>query len=191
MAVNLPTRKKNRLPLEGYRGRQAYSLTLSTHSRRPWFREDAVVQYSLESLAQTADSCSFSVCAYCFMPDHVHLLVSGETDESDLVDFVKRFKQSTGWWFLNQYRAGGLKASPTPLWQKSYYDHVLRSEEDLRAAAEYIVGNPVRAGLASHIGQYRYAGSLVWPDLVPAAETKTFAESCRGGLQASRRNAET
>lgn len=183
MAVNLPTRKKNRLPLEAYRGRQAYSLTLTTHSRRPWFREDAVVQYSLESLAQTAESCGFSVCAYCFMPDHVHLLVSGETDEADLVDFVKRFKQGTGWWFLNQYRAGGLKASPTPLWHKSYYDHILRSEEDLRAVAEYIVANPVRASITHEVGQYPYAGSFAWPDLAPAAENQTSTESCRGGLQ--------
>ena len=177
MTTNFPVRKKNRLPLEVYKGRVACSLTLATYGRRPWFTEDAVVDYCLASLAEVARRASFSVYAYCFMPDHVHLLLGGEADDADLLDFVKRFKQGTGWWFRNVYRAGGLKASPTPLWQKSYYDHTLRKEEGLLAVAEYIVGNPVRAGLAHEVGQYPYAGSLVWSDLRPSQErSKTSAE---------------
>jgi hypothetical protein len=40
------------------------------------------------------------------------------------------------------------------LWQKSFYDHGLRSEEDLKGIARYIVANPLRAGLVEHIGEY-------------------------------------
>jgi putative transposase len=112
MAGSLPVRKKNRLPLEAYKGRAGYALTVATHSRRPWFREEAIVQYCVKSLAESAQRCRFSVYAFCFMPDHVHLLVGGESDDADLVDFVKRFKQSTGWWFLNRYEAGGLPYGP-------------------------------------------------------------------------------
>jgi putative transposase len=176
MGANLPTRKKNRLPLEVYKGQQAYSLTLTTHSRRPWFRGGVLAQYCLKCLASSADGCGFSVYAYCFMPDHVHLLVGGQTDESDLVDFVKRFKQLTGWWFLNRYRAGSLKASPTPLWQRSYHDRVLRAEQDVRVIAEYIIANPVRAGLSDEPGHYANAGSLVWSDLGPAHDRRTSME---------------
>ncbi len=95
----------------------------------------------------------FSVLAYCFMPDHVHLLVTG-ADDADLPRFVKDFKQRTGY----AYRRTNAEA----LWQKSYYDHVVRAEEDLREVARYIVGNPVRAALAATPADYPYSGSFVW-----------------------------
>jgi REP element-mobilizing transposase RayT len=108
------------------------------------------------------------------MPDHLHLLVDTE-DDANLIGFVKRFKQTTGWWFRNRYLAGSLKASPASLWHKSYYDHVLRSEEGLPQVAKYIVGNPVRAGLVESPEDYPFSGSLVWGKMY----------SCRGGLQVS------
>ena len=87
------------------------------------------------------------------MPDHVHLLLTG-ADDADLLRFVKDFKQRTGY----AYRRANAKA----LWQKSYYDHVVRAEEDLRVVARYIVGNPVRAALAASPAGYPYSGSFVW-----------------------------
>ena len=109
---------------------------------------------------------------YCLMPDHVHFLVATDA-ENDLVRFIHRFKQQTGWWFRNRYEAGGLKASPTSesdrptLWQKSYYDHVLRRDEDTGDVVRYILENPVRAGLAVSASEYPYAWSVFsMPELV-------------------------
>ena len=41
-----------------------------------------------------------------------------------------------------------------PVWQKGYYDHALRDEENLAAVARYIVANPLRAGLARNVADY-------------------------------------
>jgi hypothetical protein len=78
------------------------------------------------------------------MPDHLHLLVTG-SDDAPLIRFVQHFKQATG-----HRRAG--------LWQRSYYDHVLRYEEDLASVARYIWGNPVRAGIVENVTEYTYSG---------------------------------
>ena len=161
MTTKLPVRKRNRLSLENYQGAKAYSLTMSTYRRTPWFRDAAVAEYCVCALTDAASQESFQVCAYCFMPDHVHLLVSADAD-ANLIDFVKRFRQTTGWWFRNRYLAGSLKASPTSLWQKSYYDHVVRYEEDLVQIARYILGNPVRAGLVETWEEHTFSGSFVW-----------------------------
>lgn len=40
------------------------------------------------------------------------------------------------------------------LWQANYYDHAVRQEEDLHKMARYMVANPLRANLVSHIGDY-------------------------------------
>ena len=49
------------------------------------------------------------------------------------------------------------------LWQESFYDHVVRPEEDLSAIARYIIDNPVRAGIVKSPLDYPFAGSDMWP----------------------------
>jgi len=52
--------------------------------------------------------------------------------------------------------------SETPLWQKGYYEHVLRDEEDSKEIAFYIIANPVRAGLVQSPDDYPFSGSDAW-----------------------------
>ena len=50
------------------------------------------------------------------------------------------------------------------LWQKGYYDHIVRREEDLRKITEYILANPVRKGLIDDYTAYEFNGM---PDQFP------------------------
>jgi putative transposase len=85
------------------------------------------------------------------MPDHLHLLLVGE-EYSPLTRFMKLFKQKSSFIFK--------KSHGDPLWQKSYYDHVLRKEEALEEVALYIYNNPVRKGLVTDYKDYPFLGSL-------------------------------
>lgn len=160
----LPTRKRNRLSLDVYRGPGRYFETMTTAGRHAWFRDGEIVGYCIKALKNACETEGFALEAYCFMPDHVHLLARADV-ESDLVRLVHRLKQQTGWWFRNRYVTGGLKASPTSpaerpsLWQTSYYDHVLRQDEDMRDVIRYMLENPIRAGLAASAGEHPYAWS--------------------------------
>ena len=49
-----------------------------------------------------------------------------------------------------------------PLWQDSYYDHVVRPEENLTGIGRYIIENPVRAGLVESALEYPFVGSTEW-----------------------------
>ncbi len=80
------------------------------------------------------------VHAYCLMPDHVHLLV-GASETISVVAFVQRWKSLC-------YREWvALGHQPRSPWQRSFWDHGLRVDEDLIAVAKYILRNPVRAGM--------------------------------------------
>ena len=146
-------RKNNRLGKQVYAGRHAYSLTMACHGRTPWFHNANLVARCLEFLHWAAEKHDVEVYAYCFMPDHVHLLVQGGKG-TRLADFVHDYKQKAG--YLVKSVAGRV------LWQRSYYDHVLRTDEDLFATARYIAANPVRAGLVGRPGDYPHLGSFVW-----------------------------
>jgi len=132
-----------------YVGPFAYSLSLVTRDRALLFTDRGTVDATLDCLARSCARYGFSLQAYCFMPDHLHLLVSGQ-DGSSLPDFVRHFKQLSGHRYLREHGS--------PLWQISYHDHVLRTDEDVLALARYIWDNPVRAGLVQDRSEYPFSG---------------------------------
>ena len=141
--------KPVRLPKQNYLGPRAYFLTLCTRDRVPYFRSGRIARWILESLHQIATQQSFSLRAYCLMPDHLHVLVQGNSRSANLLSFVKTFKHKTTFHF----RA---KTGKT-LWQMSFFDHILRTAEDLSETVEYILLNPVRAGLVQRPHDYPYS----------------------------------
>lgn len=125
-------------------GSYAYHLIFTTRNRLPRFADQQAVRQCLIALESSALRYGFRVLAYCFMPNHLHLLVAGD-DGTPLVRFVQHFKQATG------HRYPGL-------WQRSYYDRVLRREEHIEDVALYIWSNPVVAGLVADAAEYGFSG---------------------------------
>ncbi|MFO1303511.1 MAG: transposase [Burkholderiales bacterium] len=86
----------------------------------------------------------WDLLAWVIMPDHVHVLAA--LDGTTLSDCMRRFKGRTSR-FLGNGRG---------LWQRGFYDHTLRREEDVVDVARYVVANPLRAGLVRRLGDYPY-----------------------------------
>ncbi len=134
-----------------YRGLHRCFLTFCTEERRTVFVSVDVVELVLSQFRQSAANEDMSITAFCFMRDHVHLLVTARTEGSDMRRFAADAKQRTAY---NHSRLKGER-----LWQRGYYDHVLRDDESALAVIKYIVSNPVRAGFTRVLGEYPFCGS--------------------------------
>ena len=143
--------KRPRLKTFDYTGLYRYFLTFCTHLRRPLFTDPELVVTVLAQILQCAEGCGFVIPAYVFMPNHAHLLVEGAVESADLEQFVKLAKQRSAYEHA--------KARRGRLWQPSYVDRILREDDSTTAVIAYIMNNPIRAGLAKCIGEYRFAGS--------------------------------
>ena len=143
-----------RVPGFPYTGPYRYFLTFCTRDRTRVFTSREAVGSALEQIRRTAAAERFAIIAYCFMPDHVHLLVEGTHGDSDLRRFAKLAKQRSG--------AAHAQATGERLWQEGYYEHVLRVEENTRGVARYLLENPVRAGLVASPCDYPFLGSELW-----------------------------
>ena len=111
-------------------------------------------------IARAANENAFSVIAYYVMPDHVHLLVIGDSEASDCRTFIARAKQYSGFHFAQVFEQ--------KLWQRYGWERTLRDDEKTMDLIRYIVGNPVRAGLTKRAADYPFMGSLMYslPDLL-------------------------
>ena len=85
------------------------------------------------------------------MPDHMHAVASATSEQANLREFVRIFKQTTA---FDYHRAHHVS-----LWQPGYYERTLRDDEATEAVVRYTLENPIRAGLTTKLGDYPYCGS--------------------------------
>jgi putative transposase len=149
--------KRIRLKEFSYKGPYRYFLTICCHERNEYFTDADLVMKMLELLKATAVQEGFYVWAYCFMPDHLHLLIEGKGEDADMKGFVSLFKQKTGLRFSSNR---GMK-----LWEENYHEHILRKEEETPQVARYIFENPVRKRIVEDYTSYPYLGSFQIDDI--------------------------
>ena len=141
-------RRPQRLRAFAYLGFYRYSLRFCTDERRRVFTSPSPVELVRSQILRSASEEQFALIAYCFMPDHLHLLVEGRAEHSDCKRFIARSKQYSGFHFTKQLG--------TRLWQRYSFERVVRSSEQTFVVARYILENPVRAGLVAAIEEYPF-----------------------------------
>lgn len=153
--------KNHRLPKEFYRGEISVALTLCVRKDVASninvvsgfsLSNPKIVNKFTEILGSIIKKEGCIVPVYCFMPDHQHLIITGTRSNSDIWKAIVSYKQKTGFWMS--------KNKPEVRWQKDFYDHIIRTNEDVATQVRYILDNPVRKGLVSSWEEYPYKGAV-------------------------------
>lgn len=122
---------------------QYYHITCATVGRAAVFVDWPTGRPVVSALRIAECSNDAQTLAYCLMPDHLHWL-------------LKLGKPTLGQ-VVGQLKGRSFRASQPidgDLWQRGYYDHAIRTDENLLNVARYIIANPLRAGLVKRIGDY-------------------------------------
>lgn len=145
--------RRHRLPRKLYKGRIACVFTACIADKRKLFLSDKLFNSIERILLDYLQKEQCEAHVYLFMPDHCHFLIEGKSNDSDLWQFMANFKQRSGYWLSrNRFAAK---------WQKDFYDHILRKDEDLRKQTRYILENPLRKALVKDWRKYRFKGSTI------------------------------
>ena len=83
------------------------------------------------------------------MPDHLHFIVYLISKGKNILDMINYFKSNSS--------KIGKNFNINTLWQRRYYDHIIRKEESLKQICKYIYHNPVRKGLVKNSEDYLYS----------------------------------
>ena len=145
-------KKRTRLKDFDYKGCYRYFITLCTSGKKDIFIKESLVSWLVEILRERSIALGFKIWAYCFMSDHLHLLIEGKNPNSDLKRFISSFKQHAAFHYKNEHGSD--------LWQINFYDHILRKEEDTLDIVHYIFNSPVRKKLVDDYRNYRFLGSF-------------------------------
>jgi putative transposase len=129
-------------------------LTLVTHNRRSWLAEDHCVEALLHSMHWVKTKYPFRHIAHAILNDHVHWMLLPES-ETNLSGLVAALKRDAGW----RLKESGLSG---PIWQKRFYDHIIRDEDDFARHLDYVHFNPVKHGSVESAGDHRWSSFSEW-----------------------------
>ncbi len=139
-----------------YAASPVYFVTFCTHARQRLLNNEKLHASFVDFVQRGFDEHHVAVGRYVIMPDHIHLFVRGPYDFR-LSIWVNQLKG-----FLTK-RIRFCSRSPVAnadvaIWQRGFFDHVLRSHESYSEKWKYVEQNPVRAGLVGHPAEWPYAG---------------------------------
>jgi REP element-mobilizing transposase RayT len=80
----------------------------------------------------------YKLIAFCVMPNHVHIVFRARTKLDAIVH---------SWKSYTAQKANQVLERTGPFWCREYFDHLVRSDEELNRIVAYVVGNPAKAGL--------------------------------------------
>ncbi len=116
-----------------------YFVTFCTHRRRA-ILASKTVNAAFRAFAMRAyTEHNIAVGRYVIMPDHVHFFVCGP-DDFNLGRWIGCLKQALA-------KRMGQRNRAVAIWQRGFFDHLLRNDESYGQKWNYVRENPVRAGL--------------------------------------------
>ena len=128
--VNLPQRKNIRLRNYDYSSNGFYFVTICSHQGKlhllSYQNLITEVIHSLPTKFSGVD-----IDYYILMPDHLHIIFILNESKVTLGEVVRFFKASV------------TKRGKKKLWQRNYYEHIIRNEKTLNKIREYIKNNPL------------------------------------------------
>jgi putative transposase len=147
----MPHRRLPRLDLAGH----TYALTCCTRARQRFLAIPQLAEALVGLLAEARDRGDLLLHGYVVMPDHYHVVLT--LAEGVLVTDVTRRAHSA--FARRAKREFGLTDR---VWQRRFYDHVVRGDEDWYAQVSYLHTNPVRAGLVEDPVAYPWSSCRFW-----------------------------
>ena len=132
---------------------RVYFVTTVTYQRKPLFKNLHLARAVIQVMKRLDRDDYVKSISWIVMPDHVHWLFQLENNMA-LAEVMKRLKAWSARSINTQLNRKG------KVWQKTYYDHALRQDEDVKAVSRYIVANPLRAGLVEDVGMYSHWDAL-------------------------------
>lgn len=152
----LAQRRNRRIPGYDYGTNGAYFITICTKDRKRllWRRRDdpcgrpeppslsALGMIAKETISEIESRFPVSVDCYAIMAEHIHLVLRlGQDDTSANVSrIVGAYKSLISYRWREYCRER--ERGATGIWQSSFYDHVIRNDQDYLETCQYVLNNP-------------------------------------------------
>ena len=149
----LPKRKNIRLSQYDYSQNGAYFIKICTKDRQSLFGSVGADSISARTITTTFENTikqysGISAPIFVVMPNHFHAIIMIERADMEsaptISDVVQAFKRYSTVEYSKRVHQGMLPPYDKQVWQRGFYDHIIRNQSDYDEIYRYIENNPVR-----------------------------------------------
>jgi putative transposase len=140
-----------------------YFFTLTTFRRRPILCDEPLQAALWHALSKVRSRRPFAIDAWVLMPDHLHCLWTLPPGDADFASRWSLVKREVSLTCGDEYRReewltpSKRKHRESTIWQRRYWEHRIRSDDDYARHVDYIHFNPVKHGLSRSPGEWPYS----------------------------------
>ena len=140
-----------------------YFFTVVSYNRRAILCDTPIRDALRQAIITTATRFPFTIDAWVLMPDHLHAiwtLPADDVDYSRRWALIKRFvsKQCGGLYQDNeQLSASSIAKRESNIWQRRFWEHVIRDDNDFEQHMNYLHYNPIKHGLVNSLTDWEYS----------------------------------
>jgi putative transposase len=125
-------------------------ITAVCVKRKPFLKSAGSKELILSVMREVKTEKPFSMVAFSIMDDHFHWIINPvDADFSKIVQSVKLR-------FVHRYKKRAGISESFQIWQKGFWDHVIRDENDLHRHMDYVHYNPVKHGCVKRPRDYSW-----------------------------------
>ena len=145
----------------------SYFFTVVTHERQPIFRNPDAVALFQAGVDHIRLRHPFQIDAFVILPDHIHTVWTLPDGDADFSKRWRLIKEA----FTKPFARSPQHSAPSAsrrskgeqaVWQRRFWEHVIRNDDDYAAHIDYIHYNPVRHGFVAAARDWAYSSFLEW-----------------------------
>ena len=138
-----------------------YFFTVVTHNRRKILCEPENVDLLRSAFRSVMDKHPYHIDAFVLLPDHLHCIWTLPHDDNDFSTrwrlIKSAFSRKCAPHFKGKVSASRQTKKETTVWQRRFWEHAIRDENDFTRHVEYIHYNPVKHNLVNAPSQWPYS----------------------------------
>lgn len=130
-----------------------YFFTVVTFNRVPVFTDENRVEALRQAFRKVKATRPFEIDAMVILPEHLHCIWRMPEGDADYSSRWREIKKASS----RQISTATNARNERMVWQRRFWEHAIRDEEDWRRHVDYIHYNPVKHGLASSPGEWAWS----------------------------------
>ena len=141
----------------------SYFFTVVTYRRQPILCNEKIRSALRTAIESVRRSSPFVIDAWLLLPDHLHCVWTLPDGDADFSTRWMKIKRAVSLACGEEYRrdewvtASKFKHRESTIWQRRFWEHQIRDEEDLARHVDYIHFNPVKHGHVQHAVDWQYS----------------------------------
>ena len=140
-----------------------YFFTVVTYLRQPILTSEPARRILRQAWSEVKQRFPFETIAVCLLPEHIHCIWRLPAGDADYSTRWKEIKRRFSHRYLEKIEIdtpqseSRIKRNEAAIWQRRFWEHVIRDERDYERHADYIHYNPVKHGYVTKVADWPYS----------------------------------